>query len=107
MDYRNYFKRKYPHLEYNDLEVLEGSAKEILCHLLFKSTKRISKEDKEYAYEEHQFWILRCMQEMIERSGMTSAISYSENGVSIRFGSEQLSSELINEIVPFAKFGGR
>lgn len=107
MDYKNYFIKKYPHLRHLDLDTLEGSAKEILCHLLFKSTKRISKEDKEYAYEEHKFWILRCMQEMIERNGMTSAISYSENGISIRFGSEQLSSELINEIVPFANIGGR
>lgn len=107
MDYQNYFKKKYPHIDYSDLEVLEGTAKEILCHLLFKSSKRISKEDKDYAFEEYKYWILRCMQEMIERMGITSAISYSENGISIRFGSEQLSNELINEIVPFASLGGR
>ena len=106
MDYQNYFKKKYSHLEYYDLEVLEGTAKEILCHLLFKSTKTISEENKKYAYEEYKFWILRCMQEMIERMGITSAISYSENGVSIRFGSEQLSSALINEIVPITRLGG-
>ena len=47
------------------------------------------------------------MQEMIERMGITSAISYSENGISIRFGSEQLSNELVNEIVPFASLGGK
>lgn len=106
MDYQSYFKKKYSHIEYNDLIVLEGTAKEILCHLLFKSTKRVSNEDKSYAYEEYKFWILRCMQEMIERMGMTSAVSYSENGISIRFGSEQLSSSLINEIVPITRLGG-
>lgn len=103
MDYLYYFKRKYPHIEHYDLEILEGSAKEILCHLLFKSSKKVSNEDKEYAYEEHKFWILRAMQEMIERIGATSAISYSENGVSITFGQEQLSTALLNEIVPFTR----
>lgn len=103
MDYKDYFKRKYPHIDYYDLEILEGSAKEILCHLLFKSSKSISNQDKEYAYEEHKYWILRCIQEMIERMGATSAISYQENGISITFGREQLSSALVNEIVPFAR----
>ena len=103
MDYQGYFKRKYPHIDEYDLVVLEGSAKEILCHLLFKSSKSITCKEKEYAYQEYKFWILRCMQEMIERMGATSAISYSENGISISFGSEQLSSALVNEIVPFAR----
>lgn len=40
------------------------------------------------------------MQEMIERNGMTSAIAYQENGISISFSREQLSKALIDEIVP-------
>lgn len=103
MDYQGYFNKKYPHIEDYDLKILEESSKEILCHLLFKSSKRITVEDKEYAYEEYKFWILRCMQEMIERMGCTSAISYSENGISISFSQEQLSSALVNEIVPFVR----
>lgn len=103
MDYQGYFKKKYPHIEDYDLEILEGSAKEILCHLLFKSSKSTTNEDRIYAYEEYKYWILRCMQEMIERMGATSSISYSENGISITFGQEQLSSALVNEIVPFAR----
>ena len=44
------------------------------------------------------------MQEFIERDGNTSALHYSENGISISFDSSQLSSTLINEIVPLAVF---
>lgn len=100
MDYLNYFKRKYPYIEDDDLDILEDTAKEILIHLLFKSFYNVSEEQKEVAYDRYKYWILRCMQEMIERNGMTSAIAYQENGISISFSREQLSKALIDEIVP-------
>lgn len=100
MDYIKYFEKKYPHLDKEDIELLEGQAKEILIHLLFKSQYKITDAQKEYAYEEYKYWILRCMQEMVERAGMTSAIAYKENGISITFSQEQLSLALRNEIVP-------
>lgn len=100
MDYLNYFKRKYPYIEDDDLDIMEDTAKEILIHLLFKSTYNVSENQKEVAYERNKYWIMRCMQEMIERSGMTSAISYRENGLSISYSREQLSQALIDEIVP-------
>ena len=46
------------------------------------------------------------MQEMIERSGATSAISYSENGISISWNQAQLSQALRDEIVPIATVKG-
>lgn len=103
MDYINYFKRKYPHIEEDDLDIMLDSSKEILIHLLFKSTYEVSDERKSIAYECYKYWLLRCMQEMIERSGMTSAIAYSENGILINFSQEQLSETLINEVgtIPF------
>jgi len=100
-NYVAYFANKYPHIKREELEMFEGQAKEILVHLLFKSSKRITEEQKEYAYSEYKFWLYRCIQEMIDRLGIGSAIAYSENGISIRFDSSQLSSGLINEIVPF------
>lgn len=100
MDYLNYFKRKYPYIEDDDLDILEDTAKEILIHLLFKSFYNVSEEQKEVAYDRNKYWILRCMQEMIERNGMTSAIAYQENGISISFSREQISKALIDEIVP-------
>lgn len=101
MDYYSYFKRKYPYINDEDLEILEFQAKEILIHLLFKSSKRATREQREYAYDEYAMWILRCMQEIVERQGMTSALSYSENGISITFSREQISKALLDEIVPF------
>lgn len=101
MDYYSYFKRKYPHIEDEDLEILEYQAKEILIHLLFKSSANITREKKEREFEAYSMWILRAMQELIERIGATSALSYSENGISVSYGREQLSTALIEEVVPY------
>ena len=102
----NYFHDKYPAIKMEELYLLEGSAKEILIHLLFKSSTKVTETQRAYAYEYYQFWIIRCMQEMIERSGATSAVSYSENGISISWSQEQISQSLRDEIVPIASITG-
>lgn len=101
LDYLNIFKTKYPYISPTDLQIFEGRAKEILIHLLFPSEKTVSKENEHYAYDYYKFWIMSAMQEMIERSGATSAISYSENGINIAYDRSQLSKALIDEIIPF------
>ena len=102
MDYATYFSTKYTYISSADLTLLENRAKEILVHLLFPAKKVITQSDKDYAYSEYEYWIASCIQEMIERMGITSVVAYSENGISIRFSASQLSSELRNEVVPFA-----
>lgn len=104
MDYIKYFSRKYPHIQEEDIIIYEEGAKEVLLHLLFKSSTKITNKQKSWAFESYKMWIARCMQEFIERDGNTSALHYSENGISISFDSSQLSSTLINEIVPLAVF---
>lgn len=103
IDYIQYFQKKYPHLDLNDIQMLEEQAKETLIHLLFKSKNKVSDSQKESAYVDYRYWIMKCMQEMIERTGMTSAISYKENGISITWGREGLSQSLIDEIVPYVE----
>lgn len=102
-----YFKTKYPHLSEIDITMLENQAKEILIHLLFKSQYIVEDSQKEYAFEQYKYWIMRCMQEMVERLGITSAIAYKENGISITFNREQLSEALRDEIVPIASIRSR
>lgn len=106
MDAQKYFKKKYPYIDDVDLDFLEGRAKEFLVHLLFKSHTTTTSEQKEYAYKEYPFWIIACMQEMIERMGCTSMLSYKENGISATFSQAQLSEALINEIIPIANIRG-
>lgn len=102
-----YFHKKYPHLDEIDIKMLENQAKEILIHLLFKSQFEVDENQQQNAYEKYKFWILRCMQEMVERLGITSAIAYKENGISIAFSREQLSEALRDEIVPIVLIRSR
>ncbi len=100
LNYVEHFKKQYPHLDNYDIEIKEEIAKETLIHLLFKSKNKVSDSQKEEAYKEYKYWILKCMQEIFERTGMTSAIAYQENGIRISWSRENLSKALIDEIVP-------
>lgn len=100
MDYFTYIKEAYPHLRDKHIKILESRAKEILINLLYKNKLEVSDEQKKKAFKRYEMWILSCMEELISKSGMTNAISYSENGVSITFDSSGISQSLRNEIVP-------
>lgn len=100
MDYYSYFKELYPHIKDVHLDRMERSAKEILVNLLFPSTLRHTEKQKELAYETHKMWICDCMQCFIDRNGMGSAISYSENGISVTFSQDTLSKTLIDLVKP-------
>ena len=102
----SYFHDKYPQIKMSDLEMLNESAKEILIHLLFKSSYTVSETQRAYAYEHYHYWLIRCLQEMIERSGAPSALSNSDNGISISWNQAQLSQALRDEIVPIATVKG-
>lgn len=102
MDYFCKLKQRYPHICDNDLEDIIGEAKELLLSLLYKSKPVINDKQREFAFKRHEYWLLRCMKEIIARNGIENAVSYSENGISITFDRSQLSKSLIDEIVPFA-----
>lgn len=104
MNYTSYFKELYPHLSEIHIEMLEKRSKEFLVHLLYPSILKVSNEQKESAYEAYEMWILDCMECLIERTGMNSAISYSENGLSITFSEDMVSSTLKNLVVPITRF---
>lgn len=103
MDTFCYLKQQYPHL--SDLHILkiEKRSKEILINLLYKNKLEVSDEQKEKAYKRHEMWLIDCAEEMVSRLGISNAISYSENGVSISFDSSGISKALRDEIVPIIR----
>jgi hypothetical protein len=50
--------------------------------------------------ERDYVWIRQRMVEIIERSGFSSAVAYSENGLSIRFDNSYMSKGLASKIIP-------
>lgn len=92
-----YFKNKYSYMEEADIELLY----EISCDLYinykypFAEVYEVSEKD----LKKHPTWFLRCMQELIDKEGISNVVGYSENGVSITFDKTGLSQSLIDEII--------
>lgn len=95
MDYVGKIKAKYPYLEYNDIDDILEISKEILLNTLYPFDNTITEIPPR-----KEMWIYRCMIEVIERNGMTSALAYRENGIQINFDRTQVSQGLINELIP-------
>ena len=92
------FVQKYPYLEYDEVLDIYSSA---LCTYI----------DLTYPFEPNMFevpennpriyqWIYDCMNEIVERNGVSSLTAYSENGMSWTWDSSGISEGLRKRIVP-------
>lgn len=100
----SYLKSKYRHLKDADLDVMYDCAYDIMLNLRYPYHHDIMEIPEQYLAK-HKTWILRAMEEHIEREGMNNVSAYSENGVSITFDKAGISKDLISEIKPLAKMG--
>lgn len=99
----SYFNLKYEHISEIDLEVMYDCAYDVMLNLRYP-TQDITEMPLNFM-NKHKTWILRAMQEHIDKEGMNNVRSYSENGVSVTFDKTGLSYDLISEITPMAKVG--
>ncbi len=95
-------KKRYPHLDEQDVKAIVDKAKSYYYAYRYPALNNIDIYD-EYRIEGFQAeqWVLAACDELIERIGISSVTSYRENGIQIDFGnSAQLSSSLINQVRP-------
>lgn len=92
-----YFKNKYPYMENDDIELLYDIACDIYINYRYPFSEVYEVPEKDLL--KHPTWFLRCIQEMIDKEGISNVIGYSENGVSVTFDKTGLSQSLIDEIV--------
>lgn len=92
-----YFKSKYDYMSAVEIELLYDIACDMYINYKypFGDKSVISQKD----LEKHPTWFLRCMQEIIDKEGISNVVGYSENGVSVTFDKTGLSQSLIDEIV--------
>ncbi len=95
MDYLVEMQKKFPYLKDEEIKICYEIAKEILLNTLYPFD-----EDRDERPTRNTMWVYRCMVEIIERNGMSSALSYKENGYSITFDRTQVSQGLMNELIP-------
>ena len=96
-DVTAHIHQRYSHITIEEIEIMIECAKDILLDTLYPFNQEITEIPPRKVT-----WIYRCVLEQIERKGMSSVVSYSENGISISFDKSQVSETLIGEIVPNA-----
>lgn len=99
-DYYGYIKTKYTYFTDDEIKAFISMATEILMNRLYPYDKSIG-ETSFIIPKRYRMWILRCITEIIEKQGISSAIGYAENGVSLNFDNTQISNGLLTEITPY------
>ena len=92
-----YFKAKYEYMKAPEIELLFDIACDMYINYKYPFAEVYQVSEKDLM--KHPTWFLRCMQEMIDKEGISNVIGYSENGVSMTFDKTGLSQSLIDEII--------
>lgn len=92
-----YFKSKYEYMKSPELELLYDMACDIYINSKYPFGNVCEVSNKDLA--KHPTWFLRCMQEIIDKEGISNVIGYSENGVTVTFDKTGLSNSLLDEII--------
>ena len=95
-----YFHNKYDFMNSDEIGLLYDIACDMYINLRYPFAKVYSVSEKDLL--KHPTWFLRCIQEIIDKEGISNVIGYSENGVSMTFDKTGLSQSLIDEITSVA-----
>lgn len=97
MDFDSAVKIKYPYLSDGEIILYINRAKSILVEQLYPADISIS-YDTYIVPPRFDMWILDCIDELIERDGISSLTAYKENGVSYTWGKSGISDGLLQRI---------
>lgn len=100
MDYISEVKKKYSYLSADDCEQFVNKAKAILVDQLYPADFSVSYTTYNPS-PRFDMWILDCVDELIERQGVSSLTAYKENGVSFTWGKSGVSQGLLDRIPRF------
>ena len=97
MDYVSAVKTKYSYLSDAEVNLYINRAKSILVEQLYPADISVS-YDTYIVPPRFNMWILDCVDELIERDGISSLTAYRENGVSYNWGKSGISNGLLERI---------
>jgi len=99
-DYKTRLKTKYPYLTDDDVDEIIGKAQMFYYNIVYKGDLTADQTSHPICGTRNEMWILAACDELVEKSGISSATAYKENGLSIEFDNAQLSLNLINMLAP-------
>lgn len=98
MDIRVDIKTKYSHLSNGDITLFVNKAKAIAIDQLYPNDLSVNYLSFDWTNPRFDMWLLDCVDELVERVGISSVTSYKENGMSWTFDRAGVSQALLDRL---------
>lgn len=98
MDLKNEIKSKYAYLEDREVDLFINRAKAIAIDQLYPNDLSVNYLEFQWTNPRFDMWLLDCVDELVERVGLSSVTSYKENGMSWTFDRAGVSQSLLDRL---------
>ena len=98
MDLKVEVKNKYSYLEDREVAMFINRAKAIAIDQLYPNDLSINYLTFDWTNPRFDMWLLDCVDELVERVGISSVTSYKENGMSWTFDRAGVSQALLDRL---------
>jgi hypothetical protein len=109
MDLKVAVKCKYDYMSDDEIELLINRAKSICVETLYPADLSVNYSNFDFSNPRFEMWILDCVDELVERAGMSSVVAYKENNMSWTFDRAGVSEALLDRLprIAHAVRGGK
>lgn len=103
MDFEEIVKAKYSYMSDAEVELLVNKAKSICVEQIYPSDLSVNYDNFDWTNKRYDMWILDCVDELVERLGMSSVVAYKENNMGWNFDRAGVSQALLDRLPRMAK----
>lgn len=98
MDLVKMVNKKYDYMEVDEVRLLLNKAKSIAVEQLYPNDLSVNYLNFDFDNPRFEMWLLDCVDELVERAGISSVTSYKENGMSWTFDRAGVSQALLDRL---------
>lgn len=98
VDLRVATKSKYDYMKDSEIDLFISRAKAIAIDQLYPNDLSINYLTFDWTNPRFDMWLLDCVDELVERVGISSVTSYKENGMSWTFDRAGVSQALLDRL---------
>lgn len=98
MDLVKIVKKKYDYMDFDEVRLLLNKAKSIAVEQLYPNDLSVNYLNFAFDNPRFEMWLLDCVDELVERMGISSVTSYKENGISWTFDRAGVSQSLLDRL---------
>lgn len=98
MDLVRIVNKKYNYMEVDEVRLLLNKAKSLAVEQLYPNDLSVNYLNFDFDNPRFDMWLLDCVDELVERAGISSVTSYKENGMSWTFDRAGVSQALLDRL---------